>query len=94
MVCATSTCSNQPAKSDQSICESLDYSMTVKVLIEHRLEFLNIKGGCTGSSASTVGKNPHCWKSHVKAHLSVDILSPSIWAKVKGISKHPFQIEL
>ena len=34
MVCATSKCSDQPAQSDQNICESLDYSMTVKLLNE------------------------------------------------------------
>ena len=28
--------------------------MTVKLLIEHHLEFLSLKGGCTGSSESTL----------------------------------------
>ena len=27
--------------------------MIVKLLTEHRLEFLNLKGGCIGSSVST-----------------------------------------
>ena len=43
--------------------------MTVKLLNEHHLEFLSLKGGCTGSSESTLAKMPHCWKSHVAAHL-------------------------
>ena len=43
--------------------------MTLKLLTEHRLEFLSLKGGCTGSSESTHVKMPHCWKSHVTAHL-------------------------
>ena len=43
--------------------------MTVKLLTEHHLEFLSFKGGCTGSFASTLVKMPHCWKSHVTAHL-------------------------
>ena len=43
--------------------------MTVKLLTEHYLEFLSLKGGCTGSSESTLVKMPHCWKSHVIAHL-------------------------
>ena len=43
--------------------------MTVKLLPEHHLEFLRLKGGCTGSSESTLVKMPHCWKSHVVAHL-------------------------
>ena len=43
--------------------------MSVKLLTEHDLEFLSLKGGCTGSSESTFVKMPHCWKSHVKAHI-------------------------
>ena len=44
--------------------------MIVKLLTEHHLEFLSLKGGCTGSSESTHVKIPHCWKSHVTAQLS------------------------
>ena len=58
------------AQSDQSLCLSLEYSMTVKLLTEHHLELLSLKGGCTDSSESTHVKMPHCWKSHVTAHLS------------------------
>ena len=43
--------------------------MSVKLLTEHHLEFLCLTGGCTGSSESTLVKMPHCWKSHVAAHL-------------------------
>ena len=43
--------------------------MTVKLLAEHHLDFLSLKEGCTGSSESTLVKMPHCWKSHVAAHL-------------------------
>ena len=57
-------------QSDQSLCWSLEYSMTVKLLTEYHLEFLSLKGGCTGSSESTLVKMPHCWKSHVAAHLN------------------------
>ena len=42
--------------------------MSVKLLTEHHLEFLNLKGGCTGLSESTLIKMPHCWKSRVAAH--------------------------
>ena len=59
------------AQSDQSLCLSLEYSMTVKLLIEHKFEFLNLKRGCTGSSESTLVKKPHCWKSHVMAHIEI-----------------------
>ena len=34
--------------------------MSVKLLVEHRLEFVSLKGGCTGSSESTLVKMPHC----------------------------------
>ena len=48
--------------------------MNVKVLTEYHLEFLNLKGGCTGSSKSTLIKMPQCWKSHTTAHLYVNNL--------------------
>ena len=34
--------------------------MSVKLLTENRLEFASLKGGCTGSSESTLVKMPHC----------------------------------
>ena len=40
------------AQSDQSLCWSLAYSMSVKLLTEHHLEFLSLKGDYTGSSDS------------------------------------------
>ena len=57
------------AQSDHSLCYSLEYSIIVKLLTEHHLEFLSLKGGCTDSSESTHVKMPHCWKSHVTAHF-------------------------
>ena len=38
-------------------------------MTENHLEFLSLKGGCTGSSESTHVKMPHCWKSCVAAQL-------------------------
>ena len=58
------------AQSDQSFCKSLEYSMIVKLLTEHHLQFLTLRGGCIGSSESTHVKMPHCWKSHATAHSS------------------------
>ena len=46
----------------------LEYSMSIKLLTEHHLEFLSLKGGCTGLSECTLVKMPHCWKSNVVAH--------------------------
>ena len=54
------------AQSDQNLCLLLEYSMSVKLLTVNHLEFLSLKGGCTGSSESKLSvKMPHCWKSHV-----------------------------
>ena len=46
--------------------------MSVKLLAEHHLEFLSLKGGCTVSSESTLVKIPHCWKSRVKAQTGLE----------------------
>ena len=43
--------------------------MSFKLLTEHHLEFLSLKGGCTGSSEFTLVKMPYCWKSHVAAKI-------------------------
>ena len=45
--------------------------MIVKLLTEHHLEFLRLKGGCRGSSESTYFKIPYYWKSHAMAHIFV-----------------------
>ena len=38
--------------------------MIVKLLTEHYLKFLSLKGGCRGSSESTHVKMSNCWKPH------------------------------
>ena len=53
------------AQSDQSLCLSLEYSMSVKLLTEHHLEIVCLKGSCTVSSESTLVKMSHCSKSHI-----------------------------
>ena len=50
--------------------------MIVKLSTEHHLEFLSLKGSCTGSSESTHVKMPHCWKSHAVAHFSLSTTTP------------------
>ena len=57
------------AQTDQSLCLSLAYSMTVELLTEHCLEFLCLTGGCISSFESTLVKMSDCWKSHAAAHL-------------------------
>ena len=44
------------AQSDQSPCKSLEYSMSVKRLTEHHLEFLSLTGGYIGWSEFTLVK--------------------------------------
>ena len=42
--------------------------MNAKLLTEHNLGFLSLKGGCTCSYEPTLVKMSHnCWKSHVAA---------------------------
>ena len=43
--------------------------MIVKLLTEHDLEFLSVKGGCTGSSEAALVKMTHCWKSQASAQI-------------------------
>ena len=35
------------------------FSMTIKLQTQHHLDFLILKGGCTGSSESSLFKMPH-----------------------------------
>ena len=58
--------------------------MIGKLLTEYHLEFLSLKGDCRGSSESTHVTMPHCWKSHVTAHLlSTDVVIST--SRVKNI---------
>ena len=68
----------RPAKAQTSLCifaglpEPLlfvEYPLSIKLLTEHYLYFLSLKGSCTGSSESTLVKMPHVWKSHVAAQM-------------------------
>ena len=43
--------------------------MTVKLLTEHYLGFISFKGGCRGSSESTLDKMSNCRKSHAAAQF-------------------------
>ena len=54
--------------------------MAFKQLTEHHLEFLSLKGGCTGSSESTHAKIPHCWKSYVGTQFLRLLHKLKIWS--------------
>ena len=72
VVCATSKASDQPAHV-RSLIRAFASRLSiliVKLLTEHLLEFLSLKGGCRGSSKSTHVKMSHCWKSHALAQIS------------------------
>ena len=43
--------------------------MSVKLLTEHHLEFVSLKGGCTGSSESTLVRMPHCVAAQFMIYL-------------------------
>ena len=68
-------------KSDQSLCLSLEYSMSVKLLTEHHLVFLGLKGGSTGSSKCHIVVNLMslliCWSIR---KLAIWIPPPFIWS--------------
>ena len=76
------------AQSAQSLCLSLEYSMTVKLQTEHHLGFLSLKRGCTGSTESTLVKMSNCWKSHDMAHMSV--LHARLRNKFSGLNSDLF----
>ena len=44
--------------------------MSAELLTDHHFEFLSLKGGCIGSSESTLVKRPHCSKPYVPAHFT------------------------
>ena len=58
--------------------------MIVKLLTEHHLEFLSLKGGCRGSSESTLVKMSNCWKSHAAAQLIFKCTNPYLYMAQNG----------
>ena len=44
--------------------------MIIKLLTEHNLECLSLKGDCRGSFESTHVKMSNCWQSHAQALIS------------------------
>ena len=73
VVCVTSKGSDQHAHT-RSLIRAFASRLNIlwlRLLTEHHLECLSLKGGCTGSSESTLVKMPHCWKSCVMAHMLI-----------------------
>ena len=65
--------------------------MAVKLTTEQHLKSLILKGGCSGSSESTLAKMPHCRKSHVTAHISLPLL-PLIGSFIDKSSKYLYNL--
>ena len=57
--------------------------MIVKLLTEHHLEFLSLKGGRRGWSESTHVKMPYFWKSHALAHM-LKLISKKIFTNLRS----------
>ena len=49
--------------------------MSVKLQTGHHLELSSLKGGCTGSSESTLVKMSNCSQSHAAAHIIKQLLT-------------------
>ena len=64
--------------------------MTVKLLTEHHLAFLSLKGGYTAWFESTLVKMTHCWKSNVTAHIKrlVGLVISALWQKTNNVAVH------
>ena len=65
--------------------------MNIKLLTEHHLEFLSLKGGCTGSSESTLVKNATlleitCHGSFLRGKLAINHALK--YYRLKGMSLH------
>ena len=54
--------------------------MIVKLLTEHHLEFLSSKGGCRGSSESTLVRMSNCWKSRALAQILFGFIVVELWS--------------
>ena len=65
--------------------------MNIKLLTEHHLEFLSLKGGSTGSSESTLVKMPHCWKSRCSS-IIVSLKSDKVRVTVSTVFLHGLKL--
>ena len=69
--------------------------MSVKLLTEHHLEFLGLKGGYTGWSESTHVKIPDCWKSHDTAQLiNNNMLPASSLKQLNNQNYEPLEVQV
>ena len=76
VVCATSKASDQPGYTGSLIraFASRLSILIVKLLTEHHLEFLSLKGGCRGSSESTLVKMSNCGNLMPRLNYCISLL--------------------
>ena len=70
-------CDRQRLWSDCAYMRSLIRAFTSRLNILSVLSYLEFQSS-TGSSESTLVKIPHCWKSHVAAHMYLQIFSNEV----------------
>ena len=61
--------------------------MILKLLTKHHLEFLSLKGGCRGSSESTLVKMSNCWKSHAVAQNFIFLVVQELSVRLEPVVK-------
>ena len=91
VLCAISKASDQPAHTRSLIraFASRLSILSVKLLTEHHLELLSLKGGFRGSSESTLVKMLHCWRSHALAQMN---LSKVFSGAIKKKKRHSLYV--
>ena len=70
--------------------------MSIELLTEHHLEFLDLTGGCTCSPQSALVKMPHCWKSRVTAQFipNANLFEYGTHRRIGILLKHCAEIHL
>ena len=63
--------------------------MIVKLLTEHHLEFLGLKGDCRGSSESTLVKMSNSCKSHAAAQFYKLNIKKYFWSENATLTDQP-----
>ena len=61
--------------------------MIVKLLTEHHFEFLSLKGGCRGSSESTLVK---CQMLEISCRGSIDFISSHLFLSLTSMISLPY----
>ena len=74
------------AQSNQSLCKSLEYSLTVKILTEHNLEFLSLNGQ---KEAAQTNLSLHLSKCHVVGNTMPFLMYEPLREKIRKMKHAP-----